>query len=161
MTRINGGHVQVYGAGVKQFISFDRKDYPGEGPNDANGDPTDLITPPVVNEAPIIAIPHMGVAYDFGVKDLTVMLGFTSPYATDIQYQEGGPQRYSMENSTVLHTYTGPSIAYRFADLYRLGLEPQTICSSINRERSRCRRHWGVLQNKRTRPVILILKPMP
>ena len=41
LTRINGGHAQFYAAGVKQFIHFDRSDYPGEGPLDENNDETD------------------------------------------------------------------------------------------------------------------------
>ena len=42
LTRINGGHAQFYAAGIKQFINFDRTDYPGEGPLNENNEPTDL-----------------------------------------------------------------------------------------------------------------------
>ena len=44
---------------------------------------------------------------------MTVLLGFTTPYATDISYPKGGPQRYSLEDSIVIHTFTGPAVAYK------------------------------------------------
>lgn len=108
LTRIKGTHFQLYTVGVKQYIDFDRTDYPGEGV-----DETDLINSPVENESPIFPIPHFGFVTDFGQENLTVLLGFTSPYATGIEYPEGGPQRYAIEDSLVVHTFAGPSIAYK------------------------------------------------
>lgn len=117
LSRISGSHFQLYTVGVKQFIHFDRTDYPGEGP-----DETDLINEPVSNEASILPIPHFGYITDFGTKKLTLLLGFTSPYATGIQYPQGGPQRYAMEDSMVIHTFTGPSIAYQATPWLSLGV---------------------------------------
>jgi long-chain fatty acid transport protein len=122
LTRIHGGRVQFYTAGVKQYIGFDRADYLGEGPLDENGNETDLITPYISNQAPLLPIPHLGFAHDFGVDNLTVLFGFTTPYATDVSYDAGGPQRYSMVDSVVIHTFTGPSIAYKFADWVSVGV---------------------------------------
>lgn len=117
LSRISGSHFQLYTVGIKQYINFDRNDYPGEGP-----DGTDLITDPISNEAPILPIPHMGYITDFGSEKWTMLLGFTSPYATGISYPEGGPQRYTMESSMVIHTFTGPALAYQARPWLSFGL---------------------------------------
>ena len=121
LTRIQGSHFQIDLMGVKQEMYFDRQDYPGNGPK-VDGNPTDLITDPIRNGAPPLPIPHFGFIHDFGNPDLTVLLGFTTPYATDISYPEGGAQRYSLEDSIVIHTFTGPAIAYKVKPWLSVGV---------------------------------------
>ncbi len=121
LTRISGTHFQLDVMGVKQQIYFDRLDYPGEGPT-VDGNPTDLTTDPISNSAPPLPIPHFGFIHDFGNPDLTVLLGFTTPYATDMKYPAGGAQRYSLEDSLVIHTFTGPAVAYRIKPWLSVGI---------------------------------------
>lgn len=111
LTRIKGGMFGVDTAVVHQFIDFDRTDYPGEGPLDENDDPTDLINVPITNSAKPVIIPHMGFAY--GWDKFTAFVGFTTPYAGDFSYPADGPQRYSLIDTVVIHTFTGPSFAYQ------------------------------------------------
>ncbi len=121
LTRIQGSHFQIDLMGVKQEMYFDRQDYPGNGPK-VDGNPTDLITDPIRNGASPLPIPHFGFIHDFGNPDLTVLLGFTTPYATDISYPEGGAQRYSLEDSIVIHTFTGPAVAYKIKPWLSVGV---------------------------------------
>ena len=121
LTRLHGSHFQFETVGVKQFIEFDRLDYPGEGAP-VDGQATDLINDPISNQAPLLPIPHFGYITDFGKENLTVMLGFTTPYATGMAYPEDGPQRYSLIDSVVIHTFTGPAIAYKATPWLSLGL---------------------------------------
>ena len=120
LTRIHGTHFQFEVAGIKQQIYFDRTDYGGVGPK-VNGEPTDLINEPIRNTAPPLPIPHFGLIHDFGNPNLTILLGFTTPHATDIRFPKGGAQRYSLEDSVVIHTYTGPAIAYQVSPRLSLG----------------------------------------
>ena len=121
LTRIHGSHFQFDIMGVKQQIYFDRQDYPGEGPSQ-DGNPSDLMTDPIQNTAPPLPIPHFGYINDFGNPDLTVLIGFTTPYATDIAYPKGGAQRYSLEDSIVIHTFTGPAVAYKVKPWLSVGV---------------------------------------
>jgi long-chain fatty acid transport protein len=111
LTRVKGGMFGIDTAVVHQFIDFDRRDYPGEGPLDDNDNPTDLINNPVSNAAKPVIIPHMGFAY--GWDKFTAFVGFTTPYAGDFAYPSDGPQRYSLIDTVVIHTFTGPSFAYQ------------------------------------------------
>lgn len=120
LTRLHGMHFQLDVAGIKQQVYFDRADYPGIGPT-VDGEPTDLITAPIQNTAPPLPIPHFGFIHDFGNPNLTVLLGFTTPYATDIKFPKGGAQRYSLEDSIVIHTFTGPAVAYKVTPQISLG----------------------------------------
>ncbi len=121
LTRLNDGMVTVDVAGVRQKVWFDRADYPGEGPLDANGDPTDLINAPVENEAPAYVIPHMGAASGLGLPDTTFAIGFYPPYAPDYAYPADGPQRYTLTDTLVIQTFTGVSAAHRFWDRLSVG----------------------------------------
>ena len=120
LTRISGMHLQFDVAAVKQQIYFDRLDYPGEG-QVIDGNSTDLVTDPITNEALPLPIPHFAFIHDFGIKDLTVLIGFTTPYATGLKFPTGGAQRYSLEDSVVIHTYTGPAVAYQVTPRLSLG----------------------------------------
>lgn len=121
LTRLSDGMVTVDAAGVWQQVSFDRKDYPGEGPLDANGDPTDLINAPIENGAPAYVIPHIGAAWDFGLPNTTFAVGFYPPYAPDLAYPEDGAQRYTLVDTLIIQTFTGASVAHRFMDRLSVG----------------------------------------
>ncbi len=121
LTRVKDGTVTVNLAGVSQRTWFDRADYPGEGPPDAAGNPTDLINPPVENGSPAYLIPHIGAAWDFGLPDTSFAVGFYPPYAPDVSYPGDGPQRYSLTDSLVIQTFTGASVAHRFWDRLSIG----------------------------------------
>lgn len=122
LTRVKDGMLTVNVAGVGQRSVFDRADYPGEGPPDADGNPTDLVNPPVENRSPMYVIPHIGAAWDFGLPDTSFAFGFYPPYAPDVSYPADGPQRYSLTDSLVIQTFTGASVAHRFWDRLSIGV---------------------------------------
>ncbi len=117
LTRLDRGTVTLNVAGVDQAISFDRLDYPGEA-----ADGSDLITDPVTNEAPAYAIPHLGVSHTFGLPNTTFAFGFYPPYAPDVSYPDDGPQRYSLVDTLVIQTVTGPSVAHRVLPWLSVGV---------------------------------------
>ena len=121
LTRLGDGVVTVDAAGVWQSVSFDRADYPGEGPLDDAGQPTDLINPPIENTAPAYVIPHMGAAWNFGLPNTVFAVGFYPPYAPDLAFPEDGPQRYSLIDTLIIQTFTGASVAHRFGDWVSIG----------------------------------------
>ena len=124
LTRLQDGMVTVDLAGVAQDVYFDRKDYPGEGPEQGNygdGDYADLITPPIENSAPPFPIPHMGAAWNFGLKDTVFAVGFYPPYAPDLSYPADGPQRYTLIDTLIIQTFTGASVAHRLWDRLSIG----------------------------------------
>jgi long-chain fatty acid transport protein len=121
LTRVGNGLLTVDAAGVNQRVHFDRKDYPGEGPLDEDGQPTDLINDPITNGAKTFVIPHMGAAWDFGLPDTTFAIGFYPPYAPDYAYPSQGPQRYTLVDTLVIQTFTGASVAHRLWDRLSVG----------------------------------------
>ena len=56
------------------------------------------------------------------MEQLTLFLGFTTPYAADFSYPADGPQRYSLIDTIVIQTYLGPSVAYKALPWLSLGL---------------------------------------
>ncbi len=122
LTRVKDGLLTVDVAGVSQWSRFDRADYPGEGPADADGNPTDLINPAVENQSGAYLIPHIGAAWDFGLPDTSFAVGFYPPYAPDVSYAADGPQRYSLTDSLVIQTFTGVSAAHRLWDRLSVGV---------------------------------------
>ena len=121
LTRLKRGQVMLDVAGVQQFVSYSRADFPGNGPLDANGDMTDIAFDTVTNAAPPYAIPHLGVSHTFGLPNTTFAFGFYPPYAPDLSYPDDGPQRYSLIDTEVIQTVLGPSIAHEFLDWFSLG----------------------------------------
>jgi long-chain fatty acid transport protein len=117
LTRLGRGTVTLNVAGVDQSISFDRLDYPGEGPGGE-----DLITAPVNNDAPAYAIPHVGVSHTFGLPNTTFAAGFYPPYAPDVAYPSDGAQRYSLVDTLVIQTVTGASVAHKVLPWLSVGL---------------------------------------
>ncbi len=117
LTRLDRATITLNVAGIDQAITFDRLDYPGEGPGG-----TDLITEPVTNDASAFAIPHLGVSYTFGLPNTTFAFGFYPPYAPAVAYPADGPQRYSLVDTLIIQTSTGPSVAHRVLPWLSVGL---------------------------------------
>ncbi len=116
LTRIKDGQFKLDMAAVSQNVYFDRDDYPGEGEDGA-----DLITDPIENEAPAYMIPHLALAWSFGLPNTTVAIGFYPPYAPDYAYPEDGAQRYTLINTLVIQTIAGLSVAHEFFDWVSIG----------------------------------------
>jgi len=91
-------HLQL--AAINQAVTFDR-----------TGD--EESTQPVHNEAAPLPIPHIGVATSFGREDLTIALGLKTPYAPFLEFQDGGPQRYTLVDSEIINLTAGPSVAWQ------------------------------------------------
>ncbi|MEE2752165.1 MAG: outer membrane protein transport protein [Myxococcota bacterium] len=108
-------------AGVQQWVQFDRKAVPGNGPLDDFGYPTDITYDTVTNNAPPYAIPHIAVSHNFGLPNTVFAFGLYPPYAPDLAYDPDGPQRYSLIDTMVIQTIVGPSIAHRFKDWITVG----------------------------------------
>ena len=121
LTRLGDGLVTLDIAAVSQDVTFDRKDYPGEGPLDADGNPTDLVNAPIENQARAYPIPHLGAAWSFGLPNTVFAVGFYPPYAPDLAYPEDGAQRYSLIDTLIVQTFTGASVAHRFMDRLSVG----------------------------------------
>ena len=117
LIRVDTGQVTLNLAGVDQAIWFDRLDYEGEA-----ADGSDLITDPIINAAPAYVIPHLEVAHTFGLKDTTFAFGFNPPYAPDLSYPADGPQRYSLIDTVIIQTITGPSVAHQINPWLSVGL---------------------------------------
>ena len=116
--RIKGGLFSIQTSGVKQFVSFDRREYPGEIFN-AKGNEIENVT--VSSQASPTYIPHLGGTFDFGTDNLTLFIGLTTPYGSKFEYPEAGPQRYSLQKSSVIQTFAGPSIAYNIHEWVSIG----------------------------------------
>lgn len=117
LTRMGRGTVTLNAAGVGQSITFDRLDYPGEGPGGE-----DLITDPITNNAPAYAIPHFGISHTFGLPNTTFAFGFYPPYAPDVAYPADGAQRYSLVDTLVIQSVIGPSVAHKVLPWLSIGL---------------------------------------
>jgi len=91
---------------VRQPIEFTRKDYDESGALVKTWDT-------VTNEAKPMHIPNFGVSHHFGLKNTMFALGLFSPFAPQFQYEEEGPQRYTLKDAEVLQFYVGPSVAHR------------------------------------------------
>lgn len=124
LTRLGDGAFTFNIAAVSQDVYFDRKDYPGEGPEQGaygSGDLEDLVNPPIENEARAYPIPHLGAAWNFGLKNTVFAVGFYPPYAPDLAYPSDGPQRYTLVDTLIVQTFTGASVAHRFMDRLSVG----------------------------------------
>ena len=124
LTRLGDGVFTFDIAAVSQSVNFDRKDYPGEGPEldyVGSGEFDDLVNPPIQNGAPAYPIPHMGAAWNFGLKNTVFAVGFYPPYAPDLSYPADGPQRYTLTDTLIIQTFTGASVAHRLWDRLSIG----------------------------------------
>ncbi len=123
LTRLGDGLFTFDIAAVSQDVYFDRKDYPGEGPETSpgSGEYQDLIHAPIENGARAYPIPHFGAAWNFGLKNTVFAVGFYPPYAPDLSYPSDGPQRYTLVDTLIVQTFTGASVAHRFMDRLSVG----------------------------------------
>lgn len=123
LTRLGDGLFTFDIAAVSQDVYFDRKDYPGEGPETSpgSGEYQDLINAPIENGARAYPIPHFGAAWNFGLKNTVFAVGFYPPYAPDLSYPSDGPQRYTLVDTLIVQTFTGASVAHRFMDRLSVG----------------------------------------
>lgn len=116
LTRLPDGMATLDVAAVSQQVTFDRKDYPGEGK-----DGTDLVNEPIENGAPAYIIPHLAVSHSLGLPNTMFALGFYPPYAPDLSYPQDGPQRYTLTDTQVIQTFAGLSVAHEFANWVSVG----------------------------------------
>ena len=121
LIRLDRPQVMLDVAGVQQWVEFNRTAVAGNGPLDETGVPTDVSYDTVTNNAPPYAIPHIAVSHTFGLPNTTFAFGFYPPYAPDLAYDPDGPQRYSLIDTLVIQTVTGPSVAHRFKDWITVG----------------------------------------
>ena len=121
LIRLDRPQVMIDLAGVQQWVEFDRKAVPGNGPLDAFGVPTDITYDTVTNNAPPYAIPQIAVSHTFGLDNTVFAFGFYPPYAPDLAYDPDGSQRYSLIDTMVIQAVAGPSVAHRFKDWITVG----------------------------------------
>jgi long-chain fatty acid transport protein len=111
LSNLERGQVMLDVAGVGHKVVFDRADEDGQPPFD-----------PVENQAPLYAIPHFGVAHRLGTPDTVFAFGFYPPYAPDYSYDSAGAQRYTLNDTLVIQTSLGPTVAHEFADWFTVGV---------------------------------------
>lgn len=109
LTNIKRGQFMLDLAGVTQQVVFDRAD---EG---------DQVFDPVENQARAYVIPHFGVAHHLGTENTVFAFGFYPPYAPDYSYEASGPQRYTLNETLVIQTSLGPTVAHEFYDWITVG----------------------------------------
>ena len=109
LIRIEAPTVNIGWSGVQQNISFERAKAEGG------------FYKPAVNEAPPFSVPQLGFATPLGEK-FGFAFGFHSPYAPSSLYDEEGPQRYSVKDTTIIQFSLGPSLAWQPVPEFTLGL---------------------------------------
>jgi long-chain fatty acid transport protein len=114
LTRLDRGQVMLDVSGVSQQVLFDRADETTDEGNLRTFDP-------VENQAGAFVIPHFGVAHHLGTPNTTFALGFYTPYAPDYSYDPQGAQRYTLNDTLVIQTALGPSVAHEFFDWISVG----------------------------------------
>ncbi len=110
LTRLDRGQVMLDWAAVTQSVTFERSD--GDG----------TVFDAVENQARPYPIPHFGVAHHLGTPNTTFAFGFYPPYAPDYSYDPTGPQRYTLNDTLVIQTQLGPTVAHKFSDWLSIGL---------------------------------------
>lgn len=108
LIRIDAPTVNVGWSGVQQKVTFTRM---GE-----DGTAFD----PVENQAKPFNVPQLGFATPLGsgpAGDFSLAIGLYTPFAPSSLYDEEGPQRYSVKDTTILQGSVGPSVAWRPAFL--------------------------------------------
>lgn len=100
LIRVDAPTVNVGWSGVQQHISFARQAEDG------------TLFDPVKNQAKPFNVPQLGFATPLG-DDLALAVGLYTPFAPSSLYDEEGPQRYSVKDTTILQGSVGPSLAWR------------------------------------------------
>jgi len=109
LVRIEAPTVNIGWSGVQQNISFER------------AKPEGGFYKPAVNNAPPFSVPQLGFATPIG-EDFGFAFGFHSPYAPSSLYDEEGPQRYSVKDTTIIQFSLGPSLAWQPIPQFAVGL---------------------------------------
>ena len=116
LIRIEAPTINVGVSGVQQNVGFSRLRDPA--------DPLSATQPfydEVNNQAAPFVIPQFGFATPLG-RRVGLAVGFYSPFAPSAQYDEEGPQRYSVKDSLIYQFSVGPSVAVAVHDRVTLGL---------------------------------------
>lgn len=109
LIRIEAPTVNVGWSGVQQNVRFTRMKEDG------------TFYPEVRNQASPFDVPELGFATPVGDR-LALALGFYSPFAPSSLYDEEGPQRYTIKDTTIYQFSIGPSAAFRVHDMLTVGL---------------------------------------
>jgi long-chain fatty acid transport protein len=80
------------------------------------------------------AVPFMGVASDFGVRNLGVGLGVYVPFGADLSFPVDGAQREVVTAISLKSIHVTPTIAYRFFDRLSVGVGLSYVNSSFTLE---------------------------
>lgn len=83
--------------------------------------PDGTFYPEIHNQASPFDVPEGGFSFPFGDR-LVVAVGFYSPYAPSSLYDEEGPQRYSVKDTSIYQFSVGPSAAFQLHDMLVVGL---------------------------------------
>lgn len=110
LIRVKSPTVNVGWSGVQQNVRFTR----------LAADETTFL-PEVRNEARPFDVPEIGFATPVGDR-FALAVGFYSPFAPSSLYDEEGPQRYSIKDTTIYQFSVGPSVAWQVHDMLTLGL---------------------------------------
>jgi len=109
LVRIEAPTVNLGWSGVQQNVSFERAKADGG------------FYKPAVNEAPPFSVPQLGFATPIG-ETFGFAFGFHSPFAPSSDYDEEGPQRYSLKETTIIQFSLGPSLAWQPVPQFAIGL---------------------------------------
>lgn len=96
-------------SGVQQHVDFRRQMADGG------------FYPEIRNQASPFDVPEGGLVWPVHER-VVVAVGFYSPFAPSSLYDEEGPQRYSVKDTSVYQFSVGPSAAFRVHDMLVLGL---------------------------------------
>lgn len=108
LIRIDSPTINIGWSGVQQNVRFTRFGVDGEP------------LPEVRNEATPFDVPEIGFATPLGSR-VALAVGFYSPFAPSSLYDEEGPQRYSIKDTTIYQFSIGPSVAVRLHPMFTLG----------------------------------------
>jgi long-chain fatty acid transport protein len=109
LIHIGAPTVTVGWSGVQQHVDFTRQKEDGS------------FYPEIQNQASPFDVPEGGFFTPLGDR-LVLGVGFTSPFAPSSLYDEEGPQRYSVKDTSIYQFSVGPSAAVRVHDMLVLGV---------------------------------------
>jgi long-chain fatty acid transport protein len=115
LIRVERPTLNVGWSGVQQNVRFRRLD-PAPEPDGPKFDPE------VRNQASPFDVPEVGFATPVLEDRLALAFGFYSPFAPSSLYDEEGPQRYTIKDTTIYQFSIGPSAALRVHDTLTVGL---------------------------------------
>lgn len=110
LIRIESPTVNIGWSGVQQNVRFARLSEDGE-----------TFLPEVRNEARPFDVPEIGFATPLGDR-FALAVGFYSPFAPSSDYDEEGPQRYTIKETSIYQFSIGPSVAWRIHEMFTVGV---------------------------------------